>query len=102
MGKFTTWVKGVRNTITEGVAGSVRFGLETFGVAPSDTAIDRASFKVSAAVDKVEMLLTDAIDEIPGVPRIVASLLAAQLGAGLQAAIAAAAEGAKMANDKPA
>lgn len=99
MGTFTDWVESLKSDITDGVAGSVRFVHKKLGIKASDEKIDRAMKRAQQAVRDVEAILVEAIDEIPGVPRIAAKGLAAGVGLGLQMAIAAAAEGAKTAND---
>jgi hypothetical protein len=99
VGKFTDWVESIKSDITDGVAGSVRFVHKALGIKASDAQIEKALARAQQAMRDVEAILVEAIDEIPGVPRIAAKGLAAGVGLGLQMAIAAAAEGAKTAND---
>lgn len=98
MGKFTTWITTGLAAATDVVGDSVRLAKKTFGVAPSDAEIELAASKVQQAVQKVEAVIAEALDEIPGVPRFVAKLAAQGVAQILMAAVASAAEAAKDAN----
>lgn len=100
MGKFTDWADGLRGKVRDGFEDSVRFVTKVFSKdVVSDADVDAAAAKAQAAADRIEAILIETADAIPGVPRVAAVLLATVVRAGLQGFIASAAEGAKLGND---
>jgi hypothetical protein len=95
MGKFTSWASGLVDSVTDVVGDSVRLAKKTFGAAPTDAQADAAALKVQGVVKNVETLIAEAIDEIPGVPRVVAKFAAAAVASILMSAVAGATEAVK-------
>lgn len=77
---------------------SVAFIKRKTGVAVSDAKVDELQAKARAASDKIEAALVELIDDIPGVPNIVAKIAAHAAMQALDAAIAAAGESVKARN----
>lgn len=96
--KWTAWVANAAAEAKEKLGDSVAYLKGKFGVAPSDPQVDAAQAKAKAAVDKIEAILADLIDELPGVPRVVATLGAHAAAQLVDAAIAAAADTVKANN----
>lgn len=95
MGKFTNLVDGLLGRASDMVGDSVRLAKRTFGAAPTDEQADAAAAKVREAVAKVEAIAAAAIDEIPGVPTVVAKLAAHAFATILTAAVAGATQAVK-------
>lgn len=77
---------------------SVGFLRKTMGATVTDAQVDGAVKKADELTDRLEALLVEYIDDIPGVPNILAKLAAEQALRVIDAAIAGAGEAVKARN----
>lgn len=80
------------------LGGSVAFIKRQFNVTVTDDQVDALEAKARQVSDQIEAILADYIDDIPGVPTIVATLAASLAMKAVDAAIAGAGEAVKAKN----
>lgn len=100
MGRFTDWVNNGLHAVRDGVTDSVVYVFSKLKHSYSDDDVDKVVATADAAIVEIEKILAAAIDNIPGVPTVIASIGAQAAGSILQAAIAGATQAAKEFNNE--
>lgn len=95
---WKSWVQAQLTAATQTLGDSIAYLKRKTGLTITDRQADALAAKAQKAIADIEAILAGVIDEIPGVPSIVAKIGAHAAAQVLDAAIAGAAEAVKANN----